>query len=115
MILLIFFSGVPQVSVSAQSVDINIGGSATIVCNIQANPTHTNVYWKKLDGTNNPITISIDNSKYVGGSVNNPSLTVNNAQLSDRANYVCFASNDVGLGQSGQAYLNVIGSKYIKF
>jgi hypothetical protein len=84
------------------------------VCTVVANPTHNTVYWRRIE-TNGQVTdIVIDNSKYQGATVGNPSLTITNVQLADRLNYICFATNSVGTGQSSQTYLNVIGSKFIK-
>ena len=84
------------------------------MCTVVANPTHNTVYWRRIE-TNGQVTdIVIDNSKYQGATVGNPSLTITNVQLADRLNYICFATNSVGTGQSSQTYLNVIGSKFIK-
>ena len=84
------------------------------MCTVVANPTHNSVYWQRIE-TNSQVTdIAIDNSKYQGATVGNPSLTITNVQLVDRLSYICFATNYVGTGQSSQIYLNVIGSKFIK-
>ena len=84
------------------------------MCTVVANPTHNTVYWRRIE-TNGQVTdIAIDNSKYQGATVGNPSLTITNVQLADRLNYICFATNSVGTGQSSQTYLNVIGSKFFK-
>ena len=84
------------------------------MCTVVANPTHNSVYWQRIE-TNSQVTdIAIDNSKYQGATVGNPSLTITNVPLADRLNYICFATNFVGTGQSSQTYLNVIGSKFIK-
>ena len=113
-IYLYFFLGIPQVTIPEQSYSSNIGSSVTLVCTVVANPTHNSVYWRRIE-TNGQVTdIAIDNSKYQGATVGNPSLTITNVQLADRLNYICFATNSVGTGQSSQTYLNVIGSKFIK-
>ncbi|XP_052061299.1 hemicentin-1-like isoform X6 [Mytilus californianus] len=100
---------IPQVTVPS-TVSVNIGSTATLSCSVQANPTHTSVSWQRIDGNNQATTITIDNNKYSGATVNNPTLTITNVQMSDRLNYVCFATNSVGTGQSGTLFLNVQGN-----
>ncbi|XP_076112262.1 hemicentin-1-like isoform X2 [Mytilus galloprovincialis] len=100
---------IPQVTVPA-TVSVNIGSTATLTCSIQANPTHNSISWQRIDGNNQATTITIDNNKYSGATVNNPTLTITNVQMSDRVNYVCFATNSVGTGQSGSLFLNVQGN-----
>lgn len=41
-----------------------------------------------------------DTSKYSGGTVGTPSLSVKNVQLTDVGNYRCQAQNTAGIGQS---------------
>lgn len=109
-LLYVCITGIPQVTVPA-TVSVNIGSTATLTCSIQANPTHNSISWQRIDGNNQATTITIDNNKYSGATVNNPTLTITNVQMSDRVNYVCFATNSVGTGQSGSLFLNVQGSK----
>jgi hypothetical protein len=42
-------------------------------------------------------------------TVSSPSLVVNNANLDDKASYVCYAENSIGVGQSTSTVLNVLG------
>lgn len=82
-----------------------------MVCTVTATPTHTNVYWRKIaNGVSTDITVT-NNNKYSGSTVNSPSLEVRNADLNDEGNYVCFASNSVGTGQSSQTFLDVTGGR----
>lgn len=82
-----------------------------MVCTVTATPTHTNVYWRKItNGVSTEITVT-SNNKYYGSTVNSPSLEVRNADRNDEGNYVCFASNSVGTGQSSQTFLDVTGGR----
>lgn len=77
-----------------------------------ASPAHTTVYWQKvLNGVATTISSTTSN-KYSGSTVNAPSLTLSNAEASDEAYYICFATNEVGTGQSAQTYLDVVGGRY---
>jgi hypothetical protein len=51
---------------------------------------------------------SIKQSKTLS-TVSSPSLVVNNANLDDKASYVCYAENSIGVGQSTSTVLNVLG------
>ena len=74
-----------------------------------ANPAATTVYWVKQVGGQN-TQISTSNNKY-SFSVNSPSLIISNLDQSDEANYICYAQNSVGSGNSQTTNLDVIGSK----
>ncbi|OWF56211.1 Titin [Mizuhopecten yessoensis] len=99
----------PVVTIAQQSYSVVTGQSVTLGCTVSASPTHSNVFWQRIDnGVAN--TISIDGSKYSGSTVNNPSLTISNAGSNDNTVYTCSATNAVGTGTSGQTSLSVTGS-----
>ncbi|XP_052058078.1 hemicentin-1-like isoform X9 [Mytilus californianus] len=99
----------PVVTVLSNQYSVNIGASRTLECTVSASPTHTNVYWQRnINGVS--TTITINNNKYSGSTVSNPSLTINNADNNDEGFYICFATNSVGTGQSANTYLDVLGS-----
>lgn len=90
-----------------------LGNTITLDCQIDATPRGTVVFWRRVInkqltnidlGTNN-------NKKYSGSTVSTPSLTITNAQNSDKGNYVCYATNLAGTGSSNQTFLDVVGSK----
>ena len=106
------FSDNPSVSLIRTTTTANYDETATIECEVVANPAATSVYWQKLTTGNNAVTIDTSTTaKYDGATVASPSLIIRNLDSSDIANYICFAANSVGTGQSGQGSLNVIGSK----
>ena len=107
-----FFPDTPVVTVLSNQYSVNIGASRTLECTVTASPTHNNVYWQRnINGVS--TTITINNNKYSGSTVSNPSLTINNADNNDEGFYICFATNSVGLGQSANTFLDVLGSKFI--
>ncbi|XP_069133962.1 serine-rich adhesin for platelets-like isoform X35 [Argopecten irradians] len=99
----------PVVTVAQANYNVITGGTITLVCTINASPAATTMAWRRLvGGASEPI--NIDNSKYTGGAINNPSLTITNAQNSDEGFYICQATNVVGTGESTNTYLDVTGT-----
>ncbi|CAC5377793.1 unnamed protein product [Mytilus coruscus] len=92
---------VPDVTITQPSQ--GSGGQAiTIQCSYVSNPGATNVIWSKGNQG-----ITVDGSKYVGGSLSNPSLTINNLAASDQGSYRCSVVNSVGQGDSSSVTLSV--------
>ncbi|XP_063440667.1 hemicentin-1-like isoform X5 [Mytilus trossulus] len=100
----------PSVSLILNAMNVDFGNNVTILCVISANPSHTSVYWKKISGVQ-AITIDMTNiNKYGGGTLASPSLYIISADTSDAADYICFATNSFGTGQSSQGTLTVQGN-----
>ncbi|KAK2176758.1 hypothetical protein NP493_641g01008 [Ridgeia piscesae] len=70
------------------------GQSVTIKCQSQARPAVTSVMWKKGQEV---ISVTTD-SKYSGGTVQTPSLTIGSVLKTDAGEYTCQLGNDVGHG-----------------
>ncbi|XP_063420714.1 hemicentin-1-like [Mytilus trossulus] len=103
--------GVPIVQVSFLRYQINFGGSITLGCSVVSNPAHFQVYWRKtIGGTTSNVDVTNSGGKYSGSTLLIPTLTINNAALSDEANYTCYATNIVGTGQSATTLLDVVGN-----
>lgn len=93
---------------------MEIGKTVTVECQVQANPAHTSVQWKRvINGVTSDLDVSNGN-KYIGATVNTPSLTIQATTDSDEGYYICTATNAVGTGSSSQSYVDVTGSK-LKF
>lgn len=91
---------------------VNYGQSVQLVCSVTSTPTHTHVYWTRIQN-GLPVTISLTNTaRYSGSTVNNPSLTISNVNQNDETYYICYATNTVGTGHSQQTCVDVIGSMY---
>ncbi|CAG2253540.1 HMCN [Mytilus edulis] len=101
---------VPSVLIEKAQYSVWIGNTVTLACTVTANPSHTTVYWKRvINGALTDITVT-NNNKYSGSTVSSPSLTIFNVDNSDEGNYICYADNSVGTGQSSQSFLDVFGS-----
>ena len=79
------------------------GQSVTMKCQSQARPAVTSVTWKKGQKVINVIT----DSKYTGGTVQTPSLTIGSVLKTDAGEYTCQLDNDVGHG-TGSVTLEVL-------
>lgn len=103
---------IPSVVIQQPQYSVLVGNSITLVCTVTANPTHTSVNWRRtVNGVTTDIVVANSNNKYSGSTVSTPSLTINNAAQADEGNYVCYASNSIGTGQSSQTFLDVFGGK----
>ena len=78
------------------------GQSVTIKCQSQARPAVTSVMWKKGQEVISVTT----NSKYSGGTVQTPSLTIGSVLKTDAGEYTCQLGSDVGHG-TGSVTLEV--------
>ena len=79
-----------------------------------SNPPATNVYWIFTDtgGQTKTITPSTNTNKYGGITTSSPSLILYNAEFSDNGQYVCYATNSVGTGNSQPGTVTVTGRTY---
>lgn len=69
-------------------------GSVTIDCTVTG-PELNNIHWIKYSN-NVAETITIDDSKYTGGSITTKALTINNLNRNDATEYQCQARNPGG-------------------
>lgn len=107
------FAEPPTVVVTLPNYQTDFGNSVTLGCTVTANPVHTIVYWRKIvNGVSSNINVGSSGGKYSGSTVSSPSLVVNNANLDDKASYVCYAENSIGVGQSTSTVLNVLGGNF---
>uniref|UniRef100_K1QLB0 Uncharacterized protein n=1 Tax=Magallana gigas TaxID=29159 RepID=K1QLB0_MAGGI len=76
-------------------------GSTTILnCYVTSPTTVSSITWLYQKNGVNSVVNTGDTSKYSGGTVGTPSLTVKNVQVTDVGNYRCQAQNTAGIGQS---------------
>ena len=95
---------------TGQGDTVIIGDQVDISCNVSGSPSATSVTWtREVNGVTTTLNLAT-NSRYSGGTVTTPTLTIVNVQTSDEGKYRCSATNTVGTGQSSTtAFLNVVG------
>ncbi|XP_048778626.2 hemicentin-1-like isoform X2 [Ostrea edulis] len=100
----------PSVSVSQTSYSIFVGSSVTMDCSVSGNPAINNVFWSVTrNGFTNTVSTT-GGSRYSNGDINNPSLTLSNAQQSDTGVFTCKAQNAAGTTDSNPITLTVTGT-----
>ncbi|CAG2194107.1 unnamed protein product [Mytilus edulis] len=92
---------VPDVTITQPSQGSS-GQAITIQCSYISNPKASHVKWSKGNQG-----ITVDDYKYNGGSLSNPSLTIINLAASDQGSYRCSVVNSVGQGDSSYVTLSV--------
>lgn len=112
--LFCFQTATPIVQIAQNSYSVNLGGAVELVCIVSADPPVSSITWTRtVNGVTSTLNIG-SLTRFTGGTVSNPSLTILNAQTSDEGTYVCSAQNSAGTGQSGSTTLSIVGSKYLK-
>ncbi|XP_022291732.2 uncharacterized protein LOC111103027 isoform X2 [Crassostrea virginica] len=92
-----YIAGLPNVTTGAGGT-LFIGNSTTITCRVTGN--YTAVFWEHQ--YNGPISKinTTGSTKYSGGTVSTPSLTIYNFSVSDIGSYRCSGKNSVGTAHS---------------
>ncbi|XP_062603009.1 hemicentin-1-like isoform X17 [Saccostrea cucullata] len=100
--------GLP-VTLIGPDVSVTVGNQATITCSVSGYPLSTSIAWHKIA---NGVRTEIDTSqtRFSGGTISTPSLTISPVESSDEGDYQCTATNILGTSPSGTAYLDVLGS-----
>ena len=111
----IFFSDPPTVTVSLPNYATKEGTTVTLGCTVVASPAASRVWWTRVNSNGQNTNVDMNNQKYGGSSVSNPSLVIFNPSLADEGNYICYAENAIGQGQSTQTYLDVTGGNPFNF
>jgi hypothetical protein len=96
--LLFYFIGRPSIHIlSPTNVEVVGGQSHTITCSVSSIYDITDVTWIKTTAENYEIVnvVGVD-GKFSGGTLCDPSLTINNIAKSDEGTYVCRATNCFG-------------------
>ena len=108
--LLFYFIGKPSIHISPTNVVVVGGQSHTITCSVSSISAITDVTWMKIIAVGNEIgnVVGVD-GKFSGGTLSEPSLTIDNIAKSDEGTYVCRAANCCGTTSSEYSVLTCKG------
>jgi hypothetical protein len=108
--ILFYFIGRPSIHISPTNVEVVGGQSHIITCSVSSISVITDLTWIKTTAVGYEIVnvVGVD-GKFFGGTLSDPSLTINNIAKSDEGIYVCKATNCLGITSSEYSVLTCKG------
>ena len=106
-----FYSDFPSITLLNTSYSVMVGSSVTIACDYSSSPAPNSITWQRIQNAQSTI-INVLDSRYGGGTVITPYLTIHATLLSDAGVYTCSVTNQVGTSTSNPIFLFVNGSEY---
>ena len=105
------------VSIPTDQYHVEAGHEVERDSSVSDSPEVTSVLWNKIPLRGSvelaqDINAATSNGYYTGATISHPSLTITATGESDKARYICPATNTIGTAHSQPTTLNVIGSKY---
>lgn len=104
---------VPNVAIQRTFYTVHLKGTITLECDVTGNPPAFSINWQREVGDTSMDLTSDSENKYNGSTPDNPSLTIFNAEQSDRGVYRCTAENEYGIAKSPRIYLKLVVGRYI--
>ncbi|CAG2229441.1 ENACB [Mytilus edulis] len=99
---------VPNVAIQRTFYTVHLKGTITLECDVTGNPPAFSINWQREVGDTSMDLTSDSENKYNGSTPDNPSLTIFNAEQSDRGVYRCTAENEYGIAESPRIYLKLV-------
>ena len=103
------FTGRPSIHIAPTNADLVGGQSHTITCSVSSILGVTDVTWIKTTASYDTIINVCEDGKFSGGTLSDPSLTINNIVKSDEGTYMCRATNFFGTASSKDSVLTCKG------
>ncbi|VDI68345.1 Hypothetical predicted protein [Mytilus galloprovincialis] len=103
----------PTVLLHCEELQIKKGSNHIIKCSVSGKPIPNTLSWKKRIHKDN-TTVDLTEAKYAGGTVDSPSLTIKDFDMSDEGTYTCQAINEAGEGCSEELLLLCIEKLTLK-
>jgi hypothetical protein len=107
---IIYFTKRPSIHITSTNTDVVEGHSHTLACSISNILAITDITWIKTSATGDKIAIVVgEDGKFFGGTLSDPSLTINNIAKSDEGAYACIAKHCFGTTSSEDSVLTCKG------
>ena len=106
---LFYFIGKPSIHISPTHLEAVEGQSHTIACSVASVSVITDVTWICSAAGYEIVKVVGVDGKFSGGTLSDPSLTINNIAKSDEGTYVCRATNCFGTTSSECSVLTCKG------
>ena len=108
LVVVYIFADPLTISISPTNDNVIQGTSKTIACIITGSPQPNPLIWTRLcNGKSEIIDLSLTN-KFSGGTLDNPSLTINNFTDTDTGSYMCKVTNSVSTVSSEESALTLV-------
>ena len=113
IVFLHLFKDLPAVAIPSSTILASTGESVTLLCIVSTVLDITSVEWTQAHHGITQDNISRGKSRYIGGTISSPSLSINNVAHSDEGYYTCTVTNTQGTSLSQQIYLYITESMFI--
>ncbi|XP_062603013.1 roundabout homolog 1-like [Saccostrea cucullata] len=105
------FGDLPSVILGNTSYTVMVGDPVTLNCDYNSSPSPNTITWQRILNAQSS-NINVLDSRYGGGTIVAPYLTIHTTLLSDAGVYTCSVTNQVGTSTSQPIFLFVNGSEY---
>ena len=96
ILFLHLFKDLPAAAIPSSTILASTGEPVTLLCVVSNVLDITSVEWTKAHHGVTQNNISWGNSRYIGGTISSPSLSINNVVHSDEGYYTCTVTNIQG-------------------
>jgi hypothetical protein len=96
ILFLHLFKDLPAAAIPSSTILASTGEPVTLLCVVSNVLDITSVEWTKAHHGITQNNISWGNSRYIGGTISSPSLSINNVVHSDEGYYTCTVTNIQG-------------------
>lgn len=106
-----FSLDIPSITLRNTSYSVMVGDPVTLACDYNSSPAPTAITWQRIQNAQS-TNINVLDSRFGGGTIVTPYLTIRTTLLSDAGVYTCSVTNQVGTTTGNPIFLFINGSEY---